>query len=86
MEAEALEVAATAKSGGGSSSGIVISQLAMQVVDNIKKYVVRINLSHTLVIEWAKILQFIEENVPPDTKWQNTAQRIRSVAASLETL
>ncbi len=78
VEAEALEAAAAAESGGGSSSGIVVGQLVMQVVDNIRKYVLCINLSHTLIIEWAKILPFIEENVLPDTKRQNTAQSIRS--------
>ena len=79
VEAEALEAAAAAESGGSSSSSrIVVGQLAMQVVDNIRKYVLCINLSHTLVIEWAKILPFIEENVLPDTKQQNTAQSIRS--------
>ena len=47
VEAEALEAAAAAES-GGSSSGIVVGQLVMQVVGNIRKYILCINLSHTL--------------------------------------
>ena len=48
VETEALEAAAAAESGGGSSSRIVVGQLVMQVVGNIRKYILCINLSHTL--------------------------------------
>ena len=49
-EPKVWEAAAAAESGGGSSSGIVVGHLALQV-DNIRKYILCISLSHTLVIE-----------------------------------